>query len=354
MRTVRRRRSGSRDASWYHDGVYEGRGTCNVVLVSPHSRSTVQHCDMNKDRSSAAGSSGTQPSLKVEDVDPVYVRNTRNQRGGAVGPNLLATSNNNSWGVSQSYEHRTTTTSEAVAEDLDGTVTQIPRKRSPSPFPDLYPRIAEKRDRNKRLDAKQAKRDLTCTIVDTGMSNVMDTTEAFSIYHNQAQEEIYQANNSVAPPAAKGAEPGVQIASAEWLLDPAISSCPGMLVVVLGSSALHGATAWHGGDYEGAQGIVLSVHNTGADTEFFPSTARVKFLKPLHPPLDTFAVPVSLLCPVAPGATGQQALIIRGPHKGKRAKLWEEVSQGWYVCAAYDYFEVAHEDLVRLLPCAES
>ncbi|KAI0662081.1 hypothetical protein C8Q70DRAFT_962551 [Cubamyces menziesii] len=110
-----------------------------------------------------------------------------------------------------------------------------------------------------------------------------------------------------------------------------------MLVMVLGSSALHDGAAWHGGDYEGAQGIVLSVHNTGADNECFPSTARVKFLKPLHPPVDTFAVPVSLLQPIAPDAAGQQALIVRGEHKGKTAK-----------------FEVAHEDLVRLLPCAES
>ncbi|KAI0333785.1 hypothetical protein GY45DRAFT_1368203 [Cubamyces sp. BRFM 1775] len=246
-------------------------------------------------------------------------------------------------------------------EDAGGKTT--PRKRSPSPLPDLHPRITEKGDQGasiKCLSAKRVKRDqspdLTYIIADSdaGTSNAIDGTETLDRQRStyQAPEEIHQARNGTTHPVEKAAEPGMSITS-EWLLDPAISSCSGMLVMVRGSSALHGGAAWHGGDYEGAQGIVLSVHNTGADNEFFPSTARVKFLKPLHPPLDTFAVPVSLLYPVAPDAAGQQALIVRGQNKGKTAKLWEEVSQGWYVCAAYDYFEVAHEDLVRLLPSAE-
>ncbi|KAI0352672.1 hypothetical protein OH77DRAFT_1428412 [Trametes cingulata] len=137
--------------------------------------------------------------------------------------------------------------------------------------------------------------------------------------------------------------------SEEWLLDPAITSQSGMLVVVQGSTGNRGGNRWHGGDYEGARGLVLSVHNTGIGNEYFPSTARVKFLSPLNPTVDTFVIPVSIILPVQPDAVEQHALIIGGEHKGHRARLLEEVSDGWYVAAAYDYFEVACQDLVRLL-----
>lgn len=122
-----------------------------------------------------------------------------------------------------------------------------------------------------------------------------------------------------------------------------------MLVEVRGSRQFRPGVAWHGGDYEGACGVVLSVHNTGAENESFPSTARVKFTKPLDPSFDTVAVPVSLLRPVQPDAVEQRALIVGGGSKGHAAKLLEEVSDGWFVAAAYDYFEVARVDLVRLL-----
>ncbi|KAI9058152.1 hypothetical protein FKP32DRAFT_1240629 [Trametes sanguinea] len=112
--------------------------------------------------------------------------------------------------------------------------------------------------------------------------------------------------------------------SGAWLLDPAVSSKAGMVVTVHGSRTLQHGVAWHGGDYEGARGVVLSVHNTGSDDEFFPSTARVKFFKPLNPAVDTFAVPVSLLWPVRPEAEGEHALIIGGPYKGNEARLLEE------------------------------
>ncbi|KAH9846351.1 hypothetical protein C2E23DRAFT_890921 [Lenzites betulinus] len=108
------------------------------------------------------------------------------------------------------------------------------------------------------------------------------------------------------------------------------------------------AAAWHGGDYEGAHGVVLSVHNTGTDNESFPSAAQVKFRKPLNSYNDTFAVPVFLLRPVQPDAVGQHALIVGGEHKGDTVKLLEEVSGGWFVDAAYDYFDVESEDLVRM------
>ncbi|KAL7280088.1 LOW QUALITY PROTEIN: hypothetical protein ACG7TL_006503 [Trametes sanguinea] len=133
--------------------------------------------------------------------------------------------------------------------------------------------------------------------------------------------------------------------SGAWLLDPALSSKAGMVVTIHGSRNLDHGAAWHGGDYEGASGVVLSVHNTGSDNGSFPSTARIKFFKPLNPSVHTFAVPVSILWPVRPEAVGEHALIIGGALRGHEAKLLEE---GWFVSAAYDYFEVAHEDLIRL------
>ncbi|KAI0643128.1 hypothetical protein C8Q79DRAFT_208538 [Trametes meyenii] len=104
-----------------------------------------------------------------------------------------------------------------------------------------------------------------------------------------------------------------------------------MLVVVHGSRTFRPGVAWHRGDYEGARGIVLSVLNTGADNESFPSTARVKFLKPLHSSRDTLTVPAALLWPIQPDAEQQEALIISGQHKGHTAKLLEEVSEGCWL-----------------------
>lgn len=122
-----------------------------------------------------------------------------------------------------------------------------------------------------------------------------------------------------------------------------------MLVEVRGSREFRPGVSWHGGDYEGARGVVLSVLNTGAENESFPSTARVKFTKPLDPSFDTVAVPVSLLRPVLPDSVEQRALIVGGASKGHAAKLLEEVNEGWFVAAAYDYFEVARVNLVRLV-----
>ncbi|KAI0775547.1 hypothetical protein BD413DRAFT_611069 [Trametes elegans] len=138
--------------------------------------------------------------------------------------------------------------------------------------------------------------------------------------------------------------------AADWLLDPALSSShEGMLVEVRGSKTYRSDSAWHGGDYEGARGVVLSVFNTGARKASFPST-RVRFLEPLDYAVDTYAVPVSILSPVRPDSEGQNAAIVGGEFKGCAAELLEEVSGGWFVAAAYDYFEASREDLVRLMP----
>ncbi|RPD54630.1 hypothetical protein L226DRAFT_571774 [Lentinus tigrinus ALCF2SS1-7] len=149
-------------------------------------------------------------------------------------------------------------------------------------------------------------------------------------------------------------EPGtenVADVAEDWLLDPAVASHSGMLVIVQGSLPTRTSNGWHNGAYEDAQAVVLSVFNTGRGNMAFASTARVRFLKPLNPTVDTFVVPVEFLVPVKPDSVDQEALIIGGEYTGYLAKLREEVSQGWYfVSAAYDHFEIKAANLCRVLP----
>ncbi|TFK82679.1 hypothetical protein K466DRAFT_290041 [Polyporus arcularius HHB13444] len=112
--------------------------------------------------------------------------------------------------------------------------------------------------------------------------------------------------------------------SEDWLLDPAVASKSGMLVTIHGTLPTIRSSGWHNGAYEDAQGVVLSVFNTGPGNAIFASTARVRFLKPLDPDMHTFVVPVSFLQPVKPDGVGQEALIIGGEYAGSLAKLREE------------------------------
>ena len=127
-----------------------------------------------------------------------------------------------------------------------------------------------------------------------------------------------------------------------------------MLVVVSGSLPTKISNGWHNGAYEDAQAVVLSVFDTGRGNAFFASTARIRFLKPLDPTIDTFAVPVELLRPVKPDNVEQEALIIGGVYTGHVAKLREWVSEdGFFVSAAYDHFEIKATDLCRVLPMVD-
>ncbi|KAI0755169.1 hypothetical protein C8Q80DRAFT_415764 [Daedaleopsis nitida] len=139
-------------------------------------------------------------------------------------------------------------------------------------------------------------------------------------------------------------------APGDWLLDAVVSRHSGLLVTVQGSLSTRSSAGWYDGQYEGAKGIVLSVFNTGPSNRESPSTARVKFQRPLDPDMDVVVVPVSLLLPVHPSAPKQTAVIIGGMYNGEVAQVREEVSGGWFVSAAYEHFEVDTEFLVRLLP----
>lgn len=138
--------------------------------------------------------------------------------------------------------------------------------------------------------------------------------------------------------------------SDDWLLDPAVARHAGLFVTVHGSVKNGSDNGWHDGAYEGAQGIVLSVFNTGPDNAMFPSTARVRFQRPLDPGADVLVVPISYLWPVSPDAVGQDAVVIAGQCIGAIARVREEVSGGWFVSAAYDHFEINASHLVRVLP----
>ncbi|KAI0770488.1 hypothetical protein C8Q74DRAFT_905673 [Fomes fomentarius] len=139
----------------------------------------------------------------------------------------------------------------------------------------------------------------------------------------------------------------------DWLLDPAVARHAGLIVTVHGSVKNGSDNGWHDGAYEGTEGIVLSVFNTGPNNTMFPSTARVRFQRLRDPGVDVVVVPVSYLRPVSPNAVGQDAVIIGGRCIGEIARVREEVSGGWFVSAAYDHFEINASYLVRVSPIDE-
>lgn len=90
-----------------------------------------------------------------------------------------------------------------------------------------------------------------------------------------------------------------------------------MLVEVKGS---FGADGWHQGEYEGHQGVVLSVADTSKND--FSSTALVKFFEPLDPAQPTLSVPVQHLWPVHPEKVEEDVLMLHGVYKGSLAKVY--------------------------------
>lgn len=89
-----------------------------------------------------------------------------------------------------------------------------------------------------------------------------------------------------------------------------------MLVEVKGSFGGHAGDGWHQGEYEGRQGVVLSITNTGSDD--FTSTALVRFLEGGT----KLAVPVQHLWPVQPEKVDEDVLMLHGTYKGSLAKVF--------------------------------
>ncbi|KAH9946425.1 transcription elongation factor Spt5 [Epithele typhae] len=135
--------------------------------------------------------------------------------------------------------------------------------------------------------------------------------------------------------------------SPTWLLDPDLKDkVNGMFVEVKGS---FGADGWHNGDYEGKQGVVLSVLATGNDT--FESTARVRFLDPVDRLQPILAVPVHLLSPIHPEKQGEEVVILAGNNKGLEARVEDVESSSSMVLttkATFLVVESAPERLVLL------
>lgn len=171
--------------------------------------------------------------------------------------------------------------------------------------------------------------------------------------HSNTNHNLQEASESVQDPGVSqcvmysaGFVTIFQVPDAEWLLDPAISSKTGMVVVIKGSFGGAYDGGWHSGQYEGAQGVVLSVFETGNSS--FASTARVRLFDPIDPAQAVFTIPTMYLWPVGPDQPGQNALILYGNQKGEVAKIREEDPVGWFVSVRHLHFEVASEQLVRV------
>ena len=139
--------------------------------------------------------------------------------------------------------------------------------------------------------------------------------------------------------------------SPKWLLDSDLAEkVSGIMVEVRGSFASGGAAGWHNGDYEGKQGVVLSVFNTNNDT--FDSTARVRFFQPVDPLQPILPVPVTYLWPVHPENKGDDVIILSGGQaKGQEAKVEAVESRNTMVLTTKETFLVidSHPDrLVRI------
>lgn len=108
--------------------------------------------------------------------------------------------------------------------------------------------------------------------------------------------------------------------SAKWLLDPELAhNTRGIVVEVKGTFPAGGSGGWHGGDYEGKQGVVLSLFDT--QNGQFESTARVRFFQPVDALKPILAVPVQHLRPVHPEGKGEEVILLGGDNKGQEARV---------------------------------
>ena len=109
-----------------------------------------------------------------------------------------------------------------------------------------------------------------------------------------------------------------------------------------------GSAGWHGGDYEGKQGSVLSILDT--QNESFTSTARVRLLEPINPLQPILTVPVEYLWPVHPEARGEDVLILAGAQgKGQEARVEAIESQNLMVLTTKATFLVIDSPPNRLV-----
>ncbi|OJT06820.1 Transcription elongation factor SPT5 [Trametes pubescens] len=101
---------------------------------------------------------------------------------------------------------------------------------------------------------------------------------------------------------------------AKWLLESPFAQKRGSVVEARGTFG-----KWHGGDFEGKQGVVLSVFDTHNDA--FESTARVRFFNPVDPLTPILPVPVQYLWPVHPERVNEIVVVLAGAMKGADARV---------------------------------
>ncbi|KAL7284752.1 hypothetical protein ACG7TL_002059 [Trametes sanguinea] len=131
---------------------------------------------------------------------------------------------------------------------------------------------------------------------------------------------------------------------ARWLLQPEFVQKRGLVVEVRGTFG----GGWHGGDFEGKQGVVLSVFDT--HNEQFDATARVRFFNPVDPLQPILPVPVQYLWPVHPERAGESVLVLDGAHKGAEARVEQVESDSSMVITTVETFhvlDVRTEQLIR-------
>ncbi len=120
------------------------------------------------------------------------------------------------------------------------------------------------------------------------------------------------------------------------------------MVEVRGSYASAGQSGWHNADYEGKQGVVLSVFNTDNDT--FQSTARVRFFQPVDPLQPIVPVPVTYLWPVHPEKKGEDVIILSGAQgMGQEARVEAVESRNTMVLTTKATFLVIDSHPERLV-----
>lgn len=119
-------------------------------------------------------------------------------------------------------------------------------------------------------------------------------------------------------------------------------------MVEVRGSMVGGAHTWHNGDFEGKQGVVLSVFNTNNDT--FESTARVRFFNPVDPLQPILPVPITFLWPVHPTQKGEDVIILAGVQgKGQEATVEAVESNHVMVLTTKETFLVIDSPSERLV-----
>ncbi|KAH9934104.1 transcription elongation factor Spt5 [Amylocystis lapponica] len=178
----------------------------------------------------------------------------------------------------------------------------------------------------------------------SGLYNTVQTPGMYDDYRTPGY--VFNMNNPQTPSASVGVY-GSQEAEFElaprWLLDPEIVEKRGMLVEVKGS---FGESGWHNGDFEGRQGVVLSIFDT--HNERSPRTARVRFFD--SPDSPTMTIPVEILWPVHPENKDDEVLMLHGPQKGEEGHVQSvEKGGGMFVTTkSYLVVDTSAEKLVRM------